>query len=112
MDDIEYIDDDIEYTRITDSMIERIVEWLESNGIHKGIEEEIREGTTDGYYIYLDDMTIQVTKNNGKAIVNSEAITLINKIIPPIIELIKAICICLAIEVLFIAFSFKVLASL
>ena len=66
MDDIEYIDDDIEYTRITDSMIERIVEWLESNGIHKGIEEEIREGTTDGYYIYLDYMTIQVTKNNGK----------------------------------------------
>ena len=57
---------DIEYIRIKDSVIEKIAEWLESNGIHKGIYEEIRRGTTDGYYIDLDDMIIQVTKNDGK----------------------------------------------
>ena len=58
--------DDVEYSRINDSVIEKIVEWLESNGIHKGNEEEIRKGITDGYYIYLDDMIIQFTKDDGK----------------------------------------------
>ena len=57
---------DIEYIRIKDSVIEKIAEWLESNGIHKGIYEEIRRGNTDGYYIDLDDMIIQFTKNDGK----------------------------------------------
>lgn len=58
---------DIEYIRIKDSVIEKIAEWLESNGIHKGSSfGEIRRGNTDGYYIDLDDMIIQVTQNDGK----------------------------------------------
>ena len=58
--------DDVEYSRINDSVIEKIVEWLESNGIHKVSYEEIR-AKKDGYYINLDYMIIQVTQNDGKS---------------------------------------------
>jgi hypothetical protein len=58
--------DDVEYSRINDSVIEKIVEWLEDNGIHKGSYIEISSGNTDGYCIDLDEMIIQVTQNDGK----------------------------------------------
>ena len=58
--------DDVEYSRINDSVIEKIAEWLEDNGIHKGSYQEISSGNTDGYCIDLDEMIIQVTQNDGK----------------------------------------------
>lgn len=58
--------DDVEYSRINNSVIEKIAEWLEDNGIHKGSYIEISSGNTDGYCIDLDEMIIQVTQNDGK----------------------------------------------
>lgn len=58
--------DDVEYSRINDSVIEKIAEWLEDNGVHKGSYKEISSGNTDGYCIDLDEMIIQVTQNDGK----------------------------------------------